>query len=334
MTEELAVTIVAYSSDEVIGDCLRAARLIRGVAEVVVVDHGDGRSAALASRLGAAAVHDGANPGFGAGHNRAIAATHAPFLLLLNPDAQVVPEAIAHGLAILQARPSVGAVQGVIRNGQGLPERSQGRRLGPRHLMGRAVGARRLLRFRPVQALVRLAPGLGDHVDRIPVGVTRVQSLAATALLVRRAAFEAAGGFDEGFFLYGEDVDLCIRMQRAGFELVALPSTWALHLSGASSATPLARELHWWRGSMRLAAKWWSPVAWFTAVSAAVMQSAVLIARQPRCAASILSALVLGPLADRRALRSAQRGQTREPRVGFTRWPWNERDLDPKSSAR
>lgn len=296
--------LVAYRSEDVIGGALDAARWLGG--RMVVVDHGDGASARRAAAAGAVTVHDPANPGFGAGVNRGVARTASPYVLICNPDAEVVAEAVEAGVELLRTRPDVAAVQGVIVNrSSGLPERSQGVEVGPVHLLGRAVGARRLLSDGFVRRLARRSAVLRDHAQRVPERPEDVESLAATAVLVRRSAFDAVGGFDESFFLYGEDLDLCRRLRRAGWRLVALPDVWAEHLSGASAESEVARELDWWRGTMSFAARWWRGGAWSLAVAAAAVRWARLAARHPRRARGAFAALVAEPLRERLSLQPA-----------------------------
>ncbi|MEY2398843.1 MAG: N-acetylglucosaminyl-diphospho-decaprenol L-rhamnosyltransferase, partial [Actinomycetota bacterium] len=209
MSAAVDVVVVAFRSESVIGACLERAFAIPNVGKVVVVDNGDGASAVLARQMGAIAIEH-VNSGFGSGQNAGVALTDAPYVLLLNPDALVEPDAIASGVRRLDAQPSVAAVQGVIVNRTtGALERSHGRPLGAVHLVGRAVGARRAMQSPLVRAAARRIPGLTDSVDRAPSVDTLTDSLAATAVVVRRAAFDAVGGFDERYFLYGEDIDLC-----------------------------------------------------------------------------------------------------------------------------
>jgi GT2 family glycosyltransferase len=305
VTGAFDVVIVAYESREVIGTCVAAARSLPDVGAVVVVDHGDDGSGAIAASAGALVVPNPANPGFGAGQNRGVAATTAPVLLLCNPDAVVAPEGIVAGLALLSAEPEVGAVQGAITNrATGAPERSGGRELGPVHLVGRALGARRLLQWRPVRALARRVAPVADHVIRVPDAPVVVETLAATALLVRRAAFDEVGGFDEAYFLYGEDLDLCRRLRARGWRLVALPEPFAVHESGASAASATARELTWWRGTMQFAARWWSPEAWAWAVASAGVRWCRLAVRSPVGARRAWREMVADPLRERRACRA------------------------------
>ncbi len=310
MTARVDVVIVAYDSRDDLPACLAGVRRLRGVGQVVVVDHGRDGSADVARAAGVEALEDPSNPGFGAGQNRGVRATSAPYVLLLNPDAEPQSDGVAAGLALLERDPSVAAAQGVIVDrASGTPQRSAGRELGPLHLVGRALGARRLLGFGPVRRVVaRLAP-TSDHVDRVPDAPTGVTSLAATALLVRRAAFSDVGGFDEQYFLYGEDLDLCRRWRAAGWRLVALPDRFAVHDGGASSDRWTARELAWWGGTMRFAARWWARAAWRAALGAAALQWLKLTVREPRLAASGWRALVGEPRAARRS--GARRPGTR-----------------------
>jgi N-acetylglucosaminyl-diphospho-decaprenol L-rhamnosyltransferase len=303
----LSVVVVAYNSRDELPASLGALAGVPEVAEVVVVDHGGDGSAAVAADLGATVLRDASNPGYGTGQNRGVASTTGEYLLLLNPDAVVDPGGIREGVAVLDAAPDVAAVQGVIRNRTtGRPERSQGVALGPVHLMGRAAGARRLLRFDAVRAVARRVPVLTDHVVRTPDRPVDVESLSAAALLVRRSAFEQVEGFDEGYFLYSEDLDLCRRLRAAGWRLVALPVGWAEHASGASSAGWWERELVWWEGTLRYAALWWSRPAWAGARLATLLRVVPMLVARPRRAPEVLARLVLAPRRQRRSRRRPQ----------------------------
>lgn len=298
----LDVVIVAYRSDEVIERCIRSARRIPGCTSVVVVDHGDGASATQADALGARTIV-APNAGFGAGQNRGAATCRSDAVLILNPDAEVAPDAVARGLGLLRECPDVAAVQGaIVGRDTGTLERSQGRPLGPMHLVGRALRARRLLSVPTVRRLARRSGLVSDHVDRRPADVVDVRSLAATALLVRRSAFEEVGGFDERYFLYGEDLDLCRRLRSAGWRLVTVPDDWAVHDGGGSAASAWDRELRWWQGTMVYAARWWGGSAWIVGLLAAAITWARLTAAAPRRWREAASALVAVPLRQRRAV--------------------------------
>jgi N-acetylglucosaminyl-diphospho-decaprenol L-rhamnosyltransferase len=306
VTAMLDVVIVAYGNVDRIGAVVARARALPGVGHVVVVDHGSDGSGTVAAAQGACVVEDPTNPGFGAGQNRGVAMTTAPYVLLLNPDADPDPRGIAAGVAALDRTPDVAVVQGVIANrATGEAERSQGRELGPVHLIGRACSARRALAWPPLREVARRIGVTADHVDRVPVGPQFVDSLAATCVVVRRSAFEAVGGFDESYFLYGEDLDLCRRLRGDGWRLLALPDDFARHDNGASSSTSTERELSWWRGTMRFAALWWSTAAWTVGLAAAMTQCARLAVRQPRVTRRAWRALVADPIRDRQDVRRA-----------------------------
>lgn len=295
------VVVVAYRSGAAIAQCLSGTRGIEGVGRVIVIDHGGDDSWAAAARAGAVVIGNPANPGFGAGQNRGLVHGAAPYVLVLNPDAIPKPAAIAAGVRYLDAHPDVAVVQGVVRDEvSGDPERSQGRELGVLHLFGRALGARRLRRVAAARWLAARVAPLRDHVERVPPAPMRVDALAATAWLARRDALTRVGGFDERYFLYGEDLDLCRRLRRAGWGLVALPDEWAVHEQGGSAASGFERELTWWAGTLRFTGQWWSTPRWVGALAAAAVRGAGLAMRRPRSARRVWRATVGAALTARR----------------------------------
>lgn len=309
--------LVAYNSADVIGGALRLAGELGGRA--VVVDHGDGESALIASAMGAVGIHDPSNPGFGTGQNRGVSFTGSEFVLLCNPDAEIQLDAVREGVDLLRRRPEVAAVQGVIVNSlTGLPERSAGVEVGPIHLVGRAVGAKALLGLPVVAGLARRSAALADHAQRVPAEPTDVEWLAATALLVRRSAFDAVRGFDESYFLYGEDLDLCDRLRRAGWKLVTVPQVFAVHASGGSADAGWNREANWWRGTLQFGAGRWSGPAWSLAMAAAAGRWIRLAVRHPRHAGATFSALVADPVRRRGAGGSPSAGVGWKPVVRST----------------
>ncbi len=302
MSEDIDVVIVAFESRDVLPEAIESARSIRDVGEILVVDHGGDGSNMVATELGARAFADWTNPGFGAGQNRGARMTTAPLVLLLNPDARVEGVAVARGRALLEADPTIAAVQGTIlstRTGQ--PERSHGTTLGPLHLWGRALGLKWFLRFPWTRTVAARFGPVRDHAVRVVAAPTPVGALAMTAVLMRRAAFDAVGGFDERYFLYGEDLDLCQRLRSAGWNLVAIPDVWAWHADGSSSGDSWSRELEWWRGTLRYSALWFDRWAWAVTIGAAMLRAMALSLRAPRRARSVVAALVIEPWRTRRA---------------------------------
>lgn len=277
------VVVVAYNSADVLPRCLDAAAKIDGVETVVVVDHGGDGSASVAQERGVAAITNPGNPGYGAGQNRGRVMGTAPYVLMLNPDAEINAAGVARGVAVLDERPEVALVQGVIESDiDWTPERSSGA-LRPIHLWGRALALRMWLDQPVVRRVAARIPALTDHAVRTPNEPTDVSSLAAVAVLARRDAIDAIDGFDEQrYFLYGEDLDLSRRLREAGWSLVALPDRWAAHRSGASSASNWDREVEWWRGTLAYGRRWWSMVDVVSGTLAAAVMVARLIIRRPR----------------------------------------------------
>lgn len=296
--------IVAYRSEALVEAALRSVLDDPLVSSAVVVDHGDGASARLAAQMGATTITNPSNPGFGSGVNRGVTETAAPYLLLLNPDARMEAGALATGVARLDSHRRVGAVEGILTDeASGEPERVGGADLTWVDLLGRATGAKRLLRIELIVRLVRRVGVLRDHVERVPIRPTPVAVLTAAALLVRREALLEVGGFDERYFLYGEDQDLCRRLRARGWVLEMLDIHWATHAAGSSSSSYWEHEVNWWAGTMRLAAQWWSGGSFALGVLGAMVQWLRLVVVEPCGWREALRALVLRPVEQHRARR-------------------------------
>lgn len=296
--------VVTYESADLIDRCLLSLLSLPWLASTTVVDHSRTADDVSRRHAGVSFIHNPANPGFGSGQNQGAACGSAPWLLFVNPDAELRTDAIAAGIAGLHEDPVVVAAQGVILS-DGRAERSAGRALTPLHLAGRLVRVRRLLALRIVQRAARRSAALRDHVDRVPDAPRQVEWLAATVLAVRREAFESVGGFDSRYFLYGEDLDLCARLRHAGGQMVSLPEVWADHFGGASSSTGWDRELAWWEGTLRYGATWWSPPAWLAGWILGSLRALGLGARRPRRGREALKRLVVAPVRHRRRTQPA-----------------------------
>lgn len=242
---DVAAVVVNYNA----GDELRLA--LQSIAaecsgidwEAVVVDNAstDG-SASIVSRLSprAALIANAANVGFGRAVNQAVAASSAPLLLLINPDCQLRPGALAALRAVIDADPSCAIVGPKILDPDGSV---QGSARGDPDMLTGLFGRTGQLRTR-----LPLSPAARRNVvvdDAIASGAesTVVDWVSGACMLIRRAALEAVGGFDERYFLYWEDADVCRRLRRHGYQIRYAPGASAVHTVGRSSRSAPASSI-------------------------------------------------------------------------------------------
>jgi len=148
--------------------------------------------------------------GFGANHNAAFARCHTPLFCVVNPDVRFRADPLAELSRTLEDR-RIGVVGPLVRNSGGAPEDSA--RAFP------TLGSLFLRAFHEPR-------GPAYAADRGPVAVDWI---AGMFMLFRREAFEAVHGFDEAYFLYYEDVDICRRLHARGFEVVFNPRAEIIH---------------------------------------------------------------------------------------------------------
>jgi len=199
--------------------------------EVRVVDNDsrDGSVERLRAELPDACVMaNPANLGFGRAANQAIAASTGRFLLLLNPDMAVDPGAIDALVAFMESEPRAGAVGGAMRAHDGRRHHSCRRFPAPWAALVRGTFLEALLpRNRSVREYLMED---WDHSS-----VREVDWLSGACLMLRREALDQVGVFDERYFMYLEDTDLCLRMHRSGWGVYYVPSAGFVHTIGRSS---------------------------------------------------------------------------------------------------
>jgi len=169
------------------------------------------------------------NRGFGAANNQAFAATNTPFVLLLNPDAEVTEGSIDRLIQTVQADSRVGAVGPKILNRDGSVQISVWR--NPPATWEIVLSSLKLYLLLPRSVRGELL--LGGHWDHNRE--RSVPMLAGAAMLVRREVIKTVGGFNEQYHMYGEDWDWCLRITRAGWLLMFEPDAVVIHHSGWSS---------------------------------------------------------------------------------------------------
>jgi GT2 family glycosyltransferase len=241
LLSRVAVLVVSYNTAGALERCLQS--LTGGSAPrlaVLVVDNAstDGSAAMVRDQFPAVQLEAASeNLGFGRAANLAAARTDRDFLLVLNPDCIVGPEAVAELAQRLAENPALGYAGPKILLGSGRVDHAC-LRADPDPL-GAALYLSRVTRFFPGSARVNRYSL--RHLD-----YNQEQDLiagTAACLMVRAAAFAQIGGFDEDYFMYGEDLDLCRRLRQAGYAGRYVPSAEVMHLKGEASRQQSGRML-------------------------------------------------------------------------------------------
>ena len=233
MPPPVSVVVVNWNDRERLERCLRS--LASAALDVIVVDNAsdDGSADMVAREFPAVRlVRRAANDGFAAGVNAGVSASAMPFALVLNPDTEVAPPVVARLADTLAAYPRAGAVGGLLVDVANQPQAGFTVRRFPTVALW-LVDLLLVDELWPGNPVTRryLCADLDLDAD-VPMDVDQP---AAACLLVRRAAFDAVGGFDEGFRpAWFEDVDFCRRLRAAGWRILLEPRARVVHEGGVS----------------------------------------------------------------------------------------------------
>ncbi len=250
-TIDVSVVIVNYNVREFLVQALRSLQhAMRGVeAEVWVVDNNSIDDSVAAVRETFPDVHviaNRENAGFGRANNQAIRQARGEFIFILNPDTIVQEDTLTHFLAFMRAHPDCGAAGCRILNPDGsfAPE-SRRSFPTPSTAFYRMTGLARV--FPKSRTFGRY------NMTFIPeTEACEVDALSGSCMMVRRRALDTAGLFDEEFFMYGEDLDLCFRIQEAGWTIRYTPGTQIIHYKGESTKKGEVRYVKLFYGAMLL----------------------------------------------------------------------------------
>ena len=247
----VSVLIVGYRNRGHLEACIGGAiRSMQGLdGEILFIDcSNDGSSDFVRERFPSVHVlpHAG-NLGFGRGNNHLARIAKGEYVLLLNPDTVPKSDEIARLVAFADAHPRAGACGGRCVFPSGTAD------LGSHQPM-LTVGGMLL-------AAIGLA---GLRAGALPLDATspqQVEVISGAFMLVRRSLWDRLGGFDELFFMYTEEVDLCRRIADAGFELWADPSIVMIHDAGSGDPDNPKKRLQLLRGNATFFRKHYGPVA-------------------------------------------------------------------------
>ncbi|HEX4966281.1 MAG TPA: glycosyltransferase family 2 protein [Thermoanaerobaculia bacterium] len=225
----LSVVIPTHDTRELTLACL--ASLFRSPVarmEVIVVDDASGDGTAEAVRAGfpeAVVLRQEEAGRFTLAANAGLARAQGEVLLLLNSDTEVAPGGLAAVIEVFGCEPKLGIAGALLHYPDGSPQWSGGREPSAAWFFALASGLPALLRHLPFYR--RLKP-------LAPPGPVAVDWVTGAAMAIRRQAWEAAEPLDAGFRFYAQDLDFCLRVRRAGWDVAVRPELAVLHHHGAT----------------------------------------------------------------------------------------------------
>jgi GT2 family glycosyltransferase len=238
MIGKISVLIVNWRSKEYVRRCLQSMQAGEHdlIGQIVVVDSGsfDGCGEMLAAEFPQVDfVQSQGNVGFGRANNLGFERVNQPLLLLLNPDTELKPGSLARLLEALESREDAGIVSPRLLNTDGTLQKSS--------VMAFPTPLNQALRS---EFLMKLLPnsrlwGAGDaYASREP---TPVEAVSGACMLMKAGLFRRLGGFRPDYFMYAEDMDLCLRIQRLGLVNYHVPGAEVIHHGGGSSRTQISQ---------------------------------------------------------------------------------------------
>lgn len=233
MPVDVSIIIVSYNTRAILLDCLASIYqwLPSRTSEIIVIDNAsiDGSAEAVAQRFAnVMLLRNAENIGFAAANNQGIQRASGQFLLLLNPDTFFIEDAISPLIAFMEQHAEAGMAGCKILNRDGSLQPSYFPLPNLASVLWTAFFFDRLAPLNHVNGkwVLRHQPAASPF---------RVQRLLGAFLFVRREVFKKIGGFDEGFFLYSEEEDLCYRVLQLEWVIYYFPQISIIHLGGQSA---------------------------------------------------------------------------------------------------
>lgn len=295
---DLSILIVSWNTRDLLARCLETvatelASFAPGAAETVVVDNAshDGSAALVRERFPwVRLIVNDANVGFARANNQAFAAAQGRYLLLLNPDTVLLPGALRALIDFLGTHPTAGAVGARLLNPDGSLQPS----CSPAPTLSRELW--RLFHLDALRPYGVYAMSQWDARQPRPVEVVQ-----GACLLLRREALGDEELLDPRYFMYSEEVDLCYRIRRRGWQIYWVPTAQVIHYGGQSTRqAATAMFLRLYEGKILYFRKLHGPTA-------ALLYKLILLA-------AALARLIVSPLAwlqpaSRRRLNLTRAGQ-------------------------
>ena len=230
--------IVNYKVGELVHQSIQSIQQhVKSPYEIIVFDNAsdDGSAESLKGIYkNTTVVCSSENLGFGAGNNRAYECAKGQYIFLLNPDTIITDGSVDRMINYLQSNPEVGMVSPKLLYEDGTLQRSIRKfysfwgSLFDNRFMNPVIA-----RF---PAITRFVPGMVDHSLE-----QEIEWAKGAALLIKREVIDEVGLFDEDFWIYGEEMDLCYRIGEAGWKKMYLPTSSIIHLEGKSTVQASSR---------------------------------------------------------------------------------------------
>ncbi len=228
----LSVVIINWNTKALVSNCIASVERYLGSVphEVIVVDNAssDGSAEAIATSFpNVRLIKNETNVGFGRANNQAMRLAQGSWFLLLNSDTELGDDSVARLFQRIKGEPELGVAQCRLVLPDGRLQHSAYRFPSLRQALLDDLGMRRVL---PGHDQASLLGGYWDYATE-----REVDWVAGAFMLIRRQVFEETGGFDERYFMYGEDLDWCLRIHDLGWRIRFYPDAWVKHHDHASS---------------------------------------------------------------------------------------------------
>lgn len=240
----ISVVMVVYRTGEALAESLRHVLDEPLVDEFVIVDNGSApRDAEMLRALGlteprVVVLQGHGNVGFARGANMGATTARGEYVIFLNPDANLQPGCVAALVTAFRGQPTPTVVGARVMNVDGTEQRG-GRR-------GEVTPVSTLLSFGHLTRRYAKLAGYEIHreCEPLPRAPVPMPTISGACFALRRGDFEALDGFDEGYFLHVEDIDLCWRARQAGGQVIFQPKAQVVHLGHTSLEHPVKVEFH------------------------------------------------------------------------------------------
>ncbi len=244
-THSVSAIVVTYHTGKALFDCLAALMDESAIDEVVLVNNGNPFETLeqVEARWGASpklkVTGGGQNRGFAAGVNLGAASARGDRLLVINPDAVLQPGSITAFEVAL-----AGAAEPAIVGGKIFGEDGREQRGGRRRRLTMRSAAATFLGLSWLRVLNPAFVNINRHMEPEPDGPTPMDAVSGALMYMSMSSFRRLGGFDEGYFMHVEDLDLCRRAEADGGSVIYTPFASALHYGATSDAPKLLVEKH------------------------------------------------------------------------------------------